>query len=62
MTQQKENPGAPRRPHGIVQDERGQDQPTDKGRAQQRTTTGREAQRDAAKNAPMGPGEPAGGE
>jgi hypothetical protein len=45
--------------HGIVQDERGQDQPKDKERAQQ---PGVQEQKDAAKTTPQSPGEPANGE
>lgn len=44
---------------GIVQDERGQDQPKDKKRAQQ---AGLKEQKDAARNTPQLPGEPADGE
>jgi hypothetical protein len=44
---------------GIVQDERGQDQPKDKKRAQQ---PGVKEQQDAAKSTPESPGEPANGE
>jgi len=47
------------RDNGIVQDERGQDQPKDKKRAQQ---PGLKEQRDAAESQPESPGEPAGGE
>ena len=51
--------------HGIQQDVRGEDQPTDKRRAQQssnlKETQGERAQRDAA-TIPQSPGEPAGGE
>jgi hypothetical protein len=53
-----------KRHHGILQDDRGQDQPIDKSRAQQ-THLGEEAadaQRDAAVGQPMSPGQPAGGE
>jgi hypothetical protein len=45
---------------GIVRDERGQDQPKDKERAQQ--TPGQKAQKDAAHSQPQSPGEPAGSE
>jgi len=45
---------------GIVRDERGQDQPKDKARAQQ--TAGLKAQKEAAQTQPPSPGEPAGGE
>ena len=44
---------------GIVQDERGQDQPQDKKRAQQ---PGLKEQREAAEQQPESPGEPAKGE
>jgi len=44
---------------GIVQDERGQDQPKDKKRAQQ---PGLKEQREAAEREPESPGEPAKGE
>ncbi len=50
--------------HGILPDSRGQDQPTDKSRAQQadlEQEASEEAQRDATSQ-PMSPGEPAGGE
>jgi hypothetical protein len=46
--------------HGIVRDQRGQDQPKDKERA--RLTPGQKAQKDAAQSQPQSPGEPAGGE
>jgi hypothetical protein len=46
--------------HGVVRDERGQDQPKDKSRAQE--TPGQKAQKDAAQSEPQSPGEPAGGE
>ena len=45
---------------GIVRDQRGQDQPKDKERAQ--LTPGQKAQKDAAESQPQSPGEPAGGE
>lgn len=45
---------------GIVRDERGQDQPKDKARAQQ--SAGLKAQKEAAQTQPPSPGEPAGGE
>jgi hypothetical protein len=45
---------------GIVRDERGQDQPMDKVRAQQ--TVGLKSQKEAAQTQPPSPGEPAGGE
>ena len=44
---------------GIAQNERGQDQPKDKKRAQQ---PGLKEQREAAENQPQSPGEPAKGE
>jgi hypothetical protein len=50
--------------HGILPDHRGQDQPTDKSRAQQVSLgeeAGEKAQRDAAEQ-PISPGQPAGGE
>lgn len=45
--------------HGIVEDEKGQEQPADKKRAQQ---AGLKEQKEAAKTQPQSPGEPAGGE
>jgi hypothetical protein len=45
---------------GVVRDERGQDQPKDKERAQR--TPGQKAQQDAAQTQPPYPGQPAGGE
>jgi hypothetical protein len=45
---------------GIARDSRGQEQPKDKGRAQQ--SSGEDAQRQAAREQPPSPGEPAGGE
>ena len=53
--------------HGIARTERGEDQPADKARAQQvhratRPSAGEKAQRDAAEQQPMSPGEPAGHE
>jgi hypothetical protein len=53
--------------HGIARTERGEEQPTDKARAQQadkgaREPEGEKAQRDAALQQPMSPGEPAGHE
>jgi hypothetical protein len=51
--------------YGIRPDERGQDQPTDKTRAQQVThgeEAGRKAQRDSAVQQSPSPGQPAGGE
>ncbi len=49
----------PMNKHGIVKDGLGQDQPEDKKRAQQ---SGLKEQKDAAKQQPQSPGEPAGGE
>jgi hypothetical protein len=53
--------------HGIARTDRGEEQPTDKARAQQvdtgaRQSEGEKAQRDAARQQPMSPGEPAGHE
>jgi hypothetical protein len=45
--------------HGIIQDERGQDQPKDKETAQK---AGLKEQQDAAKQQQESPDEPAGGE
>ena len=45
--------------HGIVRDERGQEQPKDKKRAQQ---PGLKEQQEAAKSTPEAPGESANGE
>lgn len=45
--------------HGIVQDERGQDQPRDKEAAQK---LGQKQQREAAEQQVESPGQPAGGE
>jgi hypothetical protein len=45
--------------HGIIQDERGQDQPKDKETAQK---AGLKEQQEAARQQPQSPGEPAGGE
>lgn len=45
---------------GIARDSLGQEQPKDKSRAQQ--SPGEKAQRDAARDQPPSPGEPAGGE
>ena len=45
---------------GIVRDQRGQDQPRDRDRAQR--SSGQKAQRDAAQTQPQSPGQPAGGE
>jgi hypothetical protein len=44
---------------GIVKDERGQDQPKDKKRAQH---SGLKEQRESVENQPQSPGEPAKGE
>jgi hypothetical protein len=46
--------------HGIVRDDRGQDQSKDKAREQQ--TAGLKSQKEAAQTQPPSPGEPAGGE
>jgi len=51
--------GKPAKSRKIVRDQRGQDQPADKETAQ---NAGLRAQEDAAKQTPIGPGEPAGGE
>jgi hypothetical protein len=48
------------RGQGVARDERGQDQPADRQRAQQ--TSGLKAQKDAAQTQPQSPGQPAGGE
>ena len=45
---------------GTVRDQRGQDQPKDKERAQR--TSGLKEQKDAAQQQPESPGQPAGGE
>ncbi len=45
--------------HGIVRDEKGQEQPKDKARAQQ---PGVKEQQEAARSQPESPGEPANGE
>jgi hypothetical protein len=45
---------------GVARDERGQDQQTDRQRAQQ--PSGLKAQKDAAQTQPQSPGQPAGGE
>ena len=45
--------------HGIIRDDRGQEQPTDKQSAQ---SAGVKEQTDAANSTPESPGEPAGGE
>jgi hypothetical protein len=47
--------------HGVVQDERGQDQPKDKEKAQ-KSGVGIKEQREAAERQPPSPGEPAEGE
>jgi hypothetical protein len=52
---------------GITRTDRGEDQPADKTRAQQvhkgeRESAGEKAQRDAAREQPQSPGEPAGHE
>ena len=46
--------------HGIVRDQRGQDQPTDRERAQR--IAGKRAQEAAAQSQPPSPGQPAKGE
>lgn len=46
--------------HGVVKNERGEDQPKDKARARQNPGLG--AQKEAALREPQSPGEPAGGE
>jgi hypothetical protein len=48
------------RGQGVARDERGQDQPTDRQRAQQ--SSGLKNQKDAAQTQPQSPGQPAGGE
>jgi len=53
--------------HGITRTERGEEQPADKARAQQvhkgeRESEGEKAQREAAEQQPISPGEPAGHE
>lgn len=45
---------------GIVRDQRGQDQPNDKERAQR--TSGNQTQKEAAETQPQSPGQPGGGE
>ena len=45
--------------HGITKDDKAQEQPTDKESAQ---SAGVKEQKEAAKNTPEAPGEPAGGE
>lgn len=45
--------------HGVIQDERGQDQPEDKNEAQK---LGVKEQKEAAEQQVKSPGEPAGGE
>jgi hypothetical protein len=45
---------------GVVRNERGEDQPKDKERAQR--DSGLKSQKEAAQNQPLSPGEPAGGE
>jgi hypothetical protein len=44
----------------MVRDQRGQDQPKDRERAQR--TSGQQAQKDSAQSQPQSPGQPAGGE
>jgi hypothetical protein len=48
------------RGQGISRDERGQDQPADKDRAQR--TSSQKSQKDAAQTQQQSPGQPAGGE
>ena len=50
----------PKGGQGIARDERGQDQPIDKDRAQR--TSGLKSQKEAAQSQPEAPGQPAGGE
>ena len=45
---------------GVVRDQRGQDQPKDRERAQR--TAGQQAQKASAQSQPQSPGQPAGGE
>jgi hypothetical protein len=58
MAQDKGTPD--RSGHGIVQNERGEDQPKDKERAQR--DSGLKSQKEAARTQTQSPGEPAGGE
>jgi hypothetical protein len=54
-----------KRHHGILPDHRGQDQPTDKSRAQQVSfgeEAGEKAHHDAATDQPPSPGQPASAE
>jgi hypothetical protein len=65
MNARHKSPARRKHHHGILPDSRGQDQPTDKSRAQQAhlgEEAGKEAQGDAATSHPLSPGEPAGGE
>jgi hypothetical protein len=55
----RDDHGSRRSDHGIKRDSRGEDQPTDKRRAQQ-TSIG--DQSGAGREQPPSPGEPAGGE
>lgn len=58
MAQDKGNPGS--NGQGIVRNERGEDQPKDKERAQR--DSGLKSQKEAAQSQTQSPGEPAGGE
>lgn len=53
-------------PQGITRNQRGEEQPADKSRAQQvhkqESSEGEKAQREAAERQPLWPGEPAGHE
>ena len=60
LDKQREGLREPDKGQGIVSDERGQEQPADKKRAQQ--SAGLRAQKDAAQERVPSPGEPAGGE
>ena len=55
----RDDQNARRKDHGIGRNSRGEDQPTDKRRAQQ-TSDGEES--GAAREQPPNPGQPAGGE
>ena len=57
----EQDKGTPERSgQGIVRNERGEDQPKDKERAQR--DSGLKSQKEAAQSGPQSPGEPAGGE
>jgi hypothetical protein len=56
----KGDPKSQNSDQGIIRDQRGQDHPKDKKRAQR--TSGLKAQRDAAETQPQSPGQPARGE